>query len=38
MSNIIKELNKLLPQLEKLIIHIISLIGWIHILIEIIKS
>lgn len=30
----IKELNKLLEQLEKLMIRIISLVGWILILIK----
>lgn len=30
----IKELNKLLTQLEKLMIRIISLVGWILILIK----
>ena len=33
----IKELIKLVEQLEKLLIRIISLIGWILILIEMIK-
>ena len=33
----IKELNKLVAQLEKLLIKIISLVGWILILIELIK-
>lgn len=33
----IKELNKLVAQLEKLLIKIISLVGWIIILIELIK-
>lgn len=33
----IKELNKLVAQLEKLFIRIISLVGWIIILIELIK-
>lgn len=33
----IKELNKLVAQLEKLFIRIISLAGWIIILIELIK-
>lgn len=33
----IKELNKLVEQLEKLFIKIISLVGWIIILIELIK-
>lgn len=33
----IKELNKLVAQLEKLLIKIISFVGWILILIELIK-
>lgn len=33
----IKELNKLVAQLEKLLVKIISLVGWILILIELIK-
>ncbi len=33
-----KELNKLVEQLEKLFIKIISLVGWIIILIELIKQ
>lgn len=37
MEDKIKELIKLVEQLEKLLIRIISLIGWILILIEMIK-
>lgn len=35
MESKIKELSKLVTQLEKLVIRIISLIGWIQILIKI---
>ena len=38
MSDKIKELIKLIGQLEKLLIKLISLVGWILILIEIIKK
>lgn len=37
MSDKIKELIKLVGQLEKLVIKLISLVGWIIILIEIMK-
>lgn len=37
MEDKIKELIKLVEQLEKLLIRIISLLGWILILIELIK-
>lgn len=32
-----KELQKLLEQLEKLVIKLISIVGWIYILIELFK-
>lgn len=35
MESKIKELSKLVAQLEKLVIRIISLVGWIQILIKI---
>ncbi len=38
MSDKIKELIKLIKQLEKLLIKLISLVGWLLILIEIIKK
>lgn len=38
MKNKIKELIELMPQLEKLIIRLISLIGWIALLIKAIKE
>nr|DAU25766.1 MAG TPA: hypothetical protein [Caudoviricetes sp.] len=37
MEGKIKELIKLIEQLEKLMIRIISLVGWILILIELLK-
>lgn len=36
-KHIIKELNELLPQIEKLLIRIISIVGWILILIKLIE-
>lgn len=36
-KRIIKELNELLPQIEKLLIRIISIVGWILILIKLIE-
>lgn len=38
LKTIIKELNDLLPEVEKLLVRIISLVGWILILIKIITS
>lgn len=34
LKKIIKELNDILPEVEKLIIRIISLVGWILILMQ----
>lgn len=33
----VKELNKLLPQFEKLLVNLISVIGWIIILIKLLN-
>lgn len=37
LKKIIKELNDILPEVEKLIIRIISLVGWILILMQLRK-
>lgn len=33
----VKELNKLLPQFEKLLVNLISILGWIIILTKLLK-